>query len=145
MIVEYYVPAKSRFKVGRCRTESLAFKTVLCVGILHGGIFTPSRASDIDPRIWTRNFTNLCLQEAYSQANALETFFFGGQTANSVCSCGGELMGPTVTISEAAFYSVHKQLRGDTKMRWRKGLLKCMNRNNVVPVIDAVTAASVGG
>ena len=95
--------------------------------------------------IWTRNFTNLCLQEAYSQANAVEAFFFGGQTANSVCSCGGELMGATLTIEETAFYSAHKHMRGDTKMRWRKGLVQCMNRNIVVPVTDAVTSASVGG
>jgi hypothetical protein len=138
-------PNKSRPEGEQCSFRSIAFKTLVCLGLLQGGLYTPSQAADIDPLIWTRNFTNLCLQEAYSQANAVEAFFFGGQTANSVCGCGGELMGATLTVEEAAFYSAHKQMRGDTKLRWRKGLVQCMNRNIVLPVSDAVTSASVGG
>ena len=136
-------PTKSRPSVGQRGLRSLAFKTLVCLGIMKGVLFTHSQAADLDPRIWARNFTNLCLQEAYSKANAVEALFFSGQTANSLCGCGGEMMGATLTIEETAFYSAHKQMRGDTKMRWRKGLVQCMNRNMVLPVSNA--AAPLGG
>ena len=89
--------------------------------------------------MWTRAFTNLCLQEAYSKPNAVEALYFVGQTANSVCGCGGELMGATLTVAETTFYSVNKTMRGDTKMRWRKRLVQCMNRTIVPPATDVAT------
>jgi hypothetical protein len=155
MIVEFYRCNKPRSNVRQCRLWqlkrgirgnrlSITVKTLFCLGILQGGVFTPSQAGDIDPLIWTRAFTNLCLQEAYSKPNAVEALFFVGQTANSVCGCGGELMGATLTVEETAFYSVNKKMRGDTKMRWRKGLVQCVNRNLVPPATDVVTAATLG-
>ena len=54
-------------------------------------------------------------------------------------------MGATVTVAETRFYLMHKKMRGDTKMRWRKGLVKCMNWTIVVPITEAITATSVGG
>jgi hypothetical protein len=136
-------PTKSRTSIGQCRLRFIEVKTLVCLGIMQGSFFTPSQAAEIDPLLWTRNFTKLCLQEAYSKANAVEALFFGGQTANSLCGCGGELMGATLTIEETAFYAANKQMRGDTKMRWRKGLVQCMNRNMVLPVSKA--AAPLGG
>lgn len=138
MIIEFYPRNKPRPNVWQCRLFlcgnrlSTTIKTLVCLGILQGGLSRPSQAADIDPLIWTRAFTNLCLQEAYSKPNAVEALFFLGQTANSVCGCGGQLMGATLTVEETAFYSVNKKMRGDTKMRWRKRLVQCMNRN-IVP------------
>jgi len=117
-------------------------KALVCVGILQGGLFNPSQAAEIDPLIWTRTFKNLCLQETYSTPNAAEALFFVGQTANTVCGCGGELMGATLTVEETAFYLLNKKMRGDTKMRWRKGLVQCLNRNLVPPATDVITAAT---
>ena len=117
----------------------LSVKTLVCLGILQGGLSTPSQAADVDALMWARAFTNLCLQEAYSKPNAVEALFFVGQTANSVCGCGGELMGATLTVEETAFYSINKTMRGDTKIRWRKGLVQCMNRNIAPPATDVAT------
>ena len=143
VIVEFYPRNKPRPNIWQCglwrltkgirgNRVSIMVKTLVYLGILQGGVFTPSQAADVDALIWTRAFTNLCLQEAYSKPNAVEALFFVGQTANSVCGCGGELMGATLTVEETAFYSVNKKMRGDTKMRWRKRLVQCMNRN-IVP------------
>jgi hypothetical protein len=49
-----------------------------------------------------------------------------------------------LTIEETAFYSVNKKMRGDTKMRWRKGLVECVNRSAVPPPTDVVKAATSG-
>ena len=155
MIIEFYPRNKPRPNVWQCRLWrftkgirgnrlSTTVKTLVCLGILQGGLSSPSQAGDIDPLIWTRTFTNLCLQDAYSKPNAVEALFFVGQTANSVCGCGGQLMGATLTVEETAFYSVNKQMRGDTKMRWRKGLVQCMNRIIVPPAANVVTAATLG-
>jgi hypothetical protein len=117
-------------------TLSFSAITLVCLSFLQGGLYTPSQAADVDTKIWIRAFTNLCLQEAYSKPNAVEALYFVGQTANSVCGCGGELMGATLTVDETAFYSVNKTMRGDTKMRWRKALVQCMNRMVVPPATD---------
>ena len=131
---------RSRLTKGvRSNRLSISVKTLVCLGILHGGLLVPSQAADIDAPMWTRAFTNLCLQEVYSKPNAVEALYFVGQTANSVCGCGGELMGATLTVAETAFYSVNKTMRGDTKMRWRKGLVQCMNRTIVPPATDVAT------
>ena len=142
MIVEFYLRNYPRPNLWKCRLWRLTkrvrsklsttVKALVCLGILQGGLSTPSQAADIDALMWTRAFTNLCLQEAYSKPNAVEALYLVGQTANAVCGCGGELMGATLTLEEAAFYTVNKRMRGDTKMRWRKGLVQCMNRN-IVP------------
>ena len=128
-----------RLKVCQCRPSSILGKILIYLSTLQVGLSSPSQAADIDALTWVRAFTNLCLQEAYSKPNALEALYFVGQTANSVCSCGGELMGATLTAEEAAFYAVNKTMRGDTKMRWRKGLVQCMNRDIVPPVTDVAT------
>ena len=120
----------------RSNKLSRSVKTLICLGILQGVLFAPSQAADIDAQMWTRAFTTLCLQEAYSKPNAVEALYFVGQTANSVCGCGGELMGSTLTVEETTFYSVNKTMRGDTKMRWRKGLVQCMSGNLVLPATD---------
>lgn len=131
---------RSRLTKAVCMNKlSLSVKTLVCLGILQGGFSIPSQADDIDTLKWTRAFTNLCLQEAYSKPNAVEALYFGGQTANSVCGCGGKLMGATLTVEETAFYSINKTMRGDTKMRWRKGLVQCMNRTIVPPTTDVAT------
>ena len=137
---EVWQSPRSRLTKGvRSNKLSLSVKTLFCLGILQGGLLAPSQAADIDALMWTRTFTNLCLQEAYSKPNAVEALYFVGQTANSVCGCGGELMGATLTVEETAFYSVNKTMRGDTKMRWRKGLVQCMNRTIVPPATDVAT------
>jgi hypothetical protein len=123
----------------RSNRLSISVKALFCLGILQGGLSVPSQAAEVDALMWTRAFTNLCLQEAYSKPNAVEALYFVGQTANSVCGCGGELMGATLTVEELAFYSVNKKMRGDTKMRWRKGLVQCMNRNIAPPATDVAT------
>ena len=97
------------------------------LGILQGGLITTSSAADIDRLYWARAYTNLCLQETYANPRAIEALAFVGRTANSVCGCGGNLMAATLTINEAAYYSVNRQMRGDTKIRWRKGLFACAN------------------
>ena len=99
---------------------------VIGVGILQGGLITTSSAADIDRLFWARAYTNLCLQEAYSNPHATEALALMGRTANSVCGCGGDMMAATLTINEAAFYTVNRQMRGDTKIRWRKGLVDCV-------------------
>ena len=40
-------------------------------------------------------------------------------------------MGETLTGEEIEFYSANQKLRGDTKIRWRKGLAQCLKRNLV--------------
>ena len=132
-------PRSRQTKGVRSNRISLLGKTVVCLGILHGGHSVQSQAAEIDAPMWTLAFTNLCLREAYSKPNAVEALYFVGQTANSVCGCGGELMGATLTAAETAFYSVNKTMRGDTKMRWRKGLVQCMNRTIVPPATDVAT------
>ena len=97
------------------------------IAILQGGLITTSRAGDIDRLFWARAYTNLCLQEAYSNPRATEALALVGQTANSVCGCGGDMMAATLSINEAAYYTVNRQMRGDTKIRWRKGLVECVN------------------
>ena len=98
MIVEFYPRNKPRPNIWQCglwrltkgirgNRVSIMVKTLVYLGILQGGVFTPSQAADVDALIWTRAFTNLCLQEAYSKPNAVEALFFVGQTANSVCGC----------------------------------------------------------
>ena len=150
MIDEFYPrnkPAPAVWQSPRSRLTNgarsnrllLSIKTLVCVGILQGGLSTPSQAAGFDALMWTRAFTNLCLQEAYSKPNAVEALYFVGQTANSVCGCGGELMGSTLTVEETAFYSVNKKMRGDTKMRWRKGLVQCMIRTIAPPATDVAT------
>ena len=150
MIDEFYPRSKlapegwqsSRWRLSKCarsNRRSMSVKTLICLGILQGGFSTHSQAADIDALAWTRAFTHLCLQEAYSKPNAVEALYFVGQTANSVCACGGELMGATLTVGETSFYSVNKIMRGDTKMRWRKGLVQCMNRTIVPPATDVAT------
>lgn len=132
----------TRWRVTRgviSNTLSFSAITLVCLGFMQGGLSTPSQAADVDTKIWTRTFTNLCLQEAYSKPNAVEALYFVGQTANSVCGCGGELMGATLTVKETAFYSVTKTMRGDTKMRWRKGLAQCINRTIAPPDTDVPT------
>ena len=109
--------------------QSMKSKAIFVLGILMSGFFSTSRAADIDRLVWVRAYTNLCLQEAYSNPHAVEALFFVGQTANSVCGCGGELIGATLSMEEAAFYSANNQMRGDTKIRWRKGLTQCMARH----------------
>ena len=99
------------------------------IGILQAGLVTASSAGDIDRMFWSRAYTNLCLQEAYSNPRATEALALVGQTANSVCGCGGNMMAATLTINEATFYAVNRQMRGDTKIRWRKGLVECVHAN----------------
>ena len=133
MIVKSYPLDKLWLKVWQSRLSSILGKILVCLSILQVGLSSPSQSADLDGLKWARAFTNLCLQEAYSKPNAVETLYFFGQTANSVCGCGGELMGATLTVAETEFYSVNKTMRGDTKMRWRKGLVQCMNRAIVPP------------
>lgn len=116
-------------------------KALACVGVLQGGLSNPSQAAEFDALIWTRTFTKVCLQEVYSTPNAAEELFFAGQTANSVCGCGGEIMGATLTVGETAFYSLHKKMRGDTKMRWRRGLALCVAQKRLPN--DVVAAATM--
>ena len=104
-------------------------RALICgLGILLCGFFATARAATIDRQYWARAYTNFCLQETNSTPNAVEALYFVGQTANAVCGCGGELMGATLTLEEAAFQSTNKRMRGDTKMRWRRGLADCMKR-----------------
>ena len=133
------------FGFTRRRGSWKIMRVLFCLAAFQIGQFSSSQAGDIDPLIWTRNFTNLCLQEAYSKPNAVETLFFVGQTANSLCDCGGRLMGATITKEEIAFYLKHEQMRGDTKMRWRQGLAQCSNRKLMPPTKNVVTANSFGG
>jgi hypothetical protein len=125
----------------RDNTLSIRFKALACLGILQAGLSNPLQAAELDALIWSRTFTNVCLQEVYSTPNAAEQLFFAGQTANSVCGCGGEMMGATLTVGETAFYSLHKKMRGDTKMRWRRGLALCVAQKRVP--IDVVAAATM--
>ena len=60
---------------------------------------------------------------------ATEALALVGQTANSVCGCGGDMMAATLTINEATYYAVNRQMRGDTKIKWRKGLVECVHPN----------------
>lgn len=99
------------------------------IGILQGGLIATSSAADIDRLSWARSYTNLCLQQAYSNPRATEALALVERTANSVCGCGGDMMGATLTINEATYYAVNRQMRGDTKIRWRKGLVDCARAN----------------
>ena len=96
------------------------------LGVLLSGFFGTSKAASIDRSYWVQAYTNFCLQETYSNPNAVEALYFVGQTANAICGCGGELIGATLTLEEAAFFSSNGHMRGDTKLRWRKGLATCM-------------------
>jgi hypothetical protein len=139
VIVKFYPLNKLWPKVWHCQLSSILGKILVYLSILQVGLSSPSQAAEIDALMWNRAFTNLCLQEAYSKPNAVEALYFVGQTANAVCGCGGELISATLTVEELTFYSVHKKLRGDTKMRWRKGLVQCMNRNIAPPDTDVAT------
>ena len=151
MIVEFYSRNGSRQNIWQYRLWQSAkgirghklptiVKALACVSVLQGGLSNPPLAAEIDALIWTRTFTNVCLQEVYSTPNAAEELFFAGQTANSVCGCGGEMMGATLTVGETAFYLLHKKMRGDTKMRWRRGLALCVDQKRVpTDVVAAVT------
>ena len=110
--------------------QSIFVRILVGLSILQGGIY-PAQSAEIESVTWKRAFTNFCLQEAYSKPNAVEALYFVGQTANAVCGCGGELMGATLTGEEKEFYSAHQKLRGDTKIRWRKGLVQCLKRHLV--------------
>ena len=108
---------------------SMGSRALLCgLGILVSGFFASAEGSSVDRMYWVRAYTNFCLQETYSNPNAVEALFFVGQTANSVCGCGGEMVGATLTLEEAAFHATNRRMRGDTKIRWRKGLAQCMKR-----------------
>lgn len=83
----------------------------------------PAAGQEIDRVRWAGAFTNLCLQEVYSNTKMMEALAMAQRTAQSVCGCGADVMAATIRSDEIEFFWTNKRLRTDTFQRWRKALV----------------------